>query len=252
MDDRGEERRRGGPLGEGNSEEETRQVPVSGEEERTQRVPLHETDPSTRVIRTPGGAVGDTAVGAQGYPRGYLEAAAEREARLRDMYGGIDWLASFVGWVVAAVAGAFLSLVASFILIPLGFSFNLGPGGLTPAAITGLVTVGVVLFLAYFVGGYVAGRMARFDGGRNGMLVVLWGIVISILMVVLASFLPGGVFQAIQGFVAGNLVPAIGSLGKLGLIGAGIVVGVLVIELLAGFLGGRMGSGYHSNIDHTT
>jgi hypothetical protein len=35
----------------------------------------------------------------------------------------------------------------------------------------------VILALAYFCGGYVAGRMARFDGARQGIGVWLWGLI---------------------------------------------------------------------------
>ena len=41
--------------------------------------------------------------------------------------------------------------------------------GADPA--TGTVVTVAVLLVAYYAGGYVAGRLARFDGARNGFLV---------------------------------------------------------------------------------
>lgn len=51
---------------------------------------------------------------------------------------------------------------------------NLGIGGLASA----LVTVA----LAYFIVGYTAGRMARFDAVKNGIGVVIWTIVVGIIL----------------------------------------------------------------------
>lgn len=184
--DRPEERRRTGPLGDDADEQETRRVPLGetrqegarrepnggtgdaqGETRQVRQVstqgspqapPQGNGDKETRIIRTPGQP--DTTADATPYPRGYFEAAEDREDRLRDMYGGVDWLASLLGFVFALVAGAIFSAVAGVVLAPLGFSLNL-TGPLGAAVITGLVLLGVLIFLTYFFGGYVAGRLAR-------------------------------------------------------------------------------------------
>lgn len=183
--------------------------------------------------------------------RGYFEAAEEREERLRDMYGGIDWLASFLGFVFAMVAGGILALIGGLILVPLGFSPNFG-GGLGAATITALVIVGILIFLTYFFGGYVAGRLARFDGGRNGIIAVVWGIVVSFLLVAVGGFLPGNVSGLIRQFTQNVLGPLFAGLQNLGLLGAAIVLAVFAVMFLGGFTGGRLGSRYHRQIDRTT
>lgn len=123
--DRPEERRRTGPLGDDADQQETRRVPLGeNRQEGARREPPAGTEDSqaetrqvrqsssqgpaqapaqapaqgdgdkeTRIIRTPGQP--DTTADATPYPRGYFEAAEDREDRLRDMYGGVDWLASF-------------------------------------------------------------------------------------------------------------------------------------------------------------
>src|SRR5215204_55079 len=94
-----EERRRTGPLGD--EDDETRQVPTENGPEVTRRVRSGgeesassesrraaqgpSEDNETRVIRAPSHP--DTTRDATPYPRGYFEAADEREDRLRDMYG---------------------------------------------------------------------------------------------------------------------------------------------------------------------
>jgi hypothetical protein len=279
-EDRPEERRRTGPLGDSGDAEQTRrepseepdsaqtrQVPNRPREENeqsdaqetqrvSQRSPEETGDKDTRVIRTPpgggrsaGGARGDTA-DASAYPRGYFEAAEEREDRLRDMYGGVDWLASFLGFVFVVVLGALFSLVAGLVLGPLGFSLELGDIG--AAVITGLVLLAVLIFLAYFFGGYVAGRLARFDGGRNGAMLLLWSFIAVALLVlaggVFGGFLPAGFSERIQD----NVLSTIGSLSQLGLVGVLVAAGALLAALLGGVLGGRLGSRYHAEIDRTT
>src|SRR5919112_4337327 len=206
-----EERRRMGPLGD--EDDETRRVPTEDGPEATRRVRAggeesasSETrgvaqgpsqDNETRVIGAPSHP--DTTADATPYPRGYFEAAQEREDRLRDMYGGVDWLASFLGFVFALVAGALFSLVAGLVLAPLGLSLNLEGGELGAAVITGLVLVAILVFLTYFFGGYVAGRLARFDGGRNGAMLPLWTRVAVLILVlvnaVLSEFLPARVSE---------------------------------------------------------
>ena len=221
-EDRPEERRRTGPLGNSGDAEETRREPPEGSEagatrrapnrpfgtsergeaQETEAVPKRPSDEAaddkeTRVIRTPPrrGASAETA-DATPYPRGYFEAADEREDRLRDMFGGVDWLASFLGFVFVVVVGALFSLVAGLVLAPLGFAPDLGAGEFGAAVITGLVLVAVLIFLAYFFGGYVAGRLARFDGGRNGAMLLLWTFIAVALLVlaggVFGGFLPSG------------------------------------------------------------
>ncbi len=284
-EERPEERRRTGPLGDDeetqvSNEAETRQETSAEQDEGATRpiparsseeeAPVEEErrssrfrrssrrnaetetgagDSETRVIRTPGSEATRT---DSPYPRGYFEAADEREDRLRDMYGGVDWLASFFGFVFAVVAAAFFSLVAGLILVPLGFFLNIGAGALGPAAITALVLVGILIFLTYFLGGYVAGRLARFDGGRNGAMTVLWSLVIGAVLLAVGGFLPGGFFQAIKNFIQENLLPTIGGLLDLGIIGLLSIVAALLIAVLGGFLGGRFGSHYHRDIDRTT
>lgn len=290
-EDRSEERRRTGPLGDDAETEavgpEDRREPAAREqppedEGATRQIPAEEArgrspeegedstlaggmsrrerrasaredrpdeDKETRVIRTPGS--GGTTESAA-YPRGYFEAADEREDRLRDMYGGVDWLASFLGFVFAAVAAAVLSLIAGLILVPLGFSLDPGPGELGPAAITGLVILGLLIFLTYFFGGYVAGRLARFDGGRNGIMTVVWALVVGVLILAVSPILPGAIFEGVQNFMQTTVLPTIGGLSNLGVVGIVIIVAILLVALLGGLLGGRVGSRYHSEIDRTT
>lgn len=291
-EDRSEERRRTGPLGDdqetevnrrepetssqASDDEATRQIPTDStrrrddaggtaatdepsdegtgpisRQERRQERSQDDDDKDTRVIRTPGSGVTQTQEGAA-YPRGYFEAADEREDRLRDMYGGVDWLASFLGFVFAAVAALVLSAIAGLILIPLGFSLDLSSGTLGAASITGLILFAVLVFLTFFFGGYVAGRLARFDGGRNGTMTVVWAVTAMVAVIAVSGFLPLGVFQSLRGFMESTVLPLVGNLLDLGIAGIVIIVAIVLVAVLGGLLGGRVGSRYHSEIDRTT
>lgn len=273
--DRAEERRRRGPLGDEGEAEETRRVPqtgspggLGGEDTATRRAPeeaereavTRETsrgevtsprnppgdeEPETRVIRPVGSRDED-------------DVPYTREERLRDVYGGVDWLASFIGCVFALLcAGALLLLLSGLVLGPLGFTLDLRGQEIDVAIIIGLVIVGFTLLASYFIGGYIAGRLVRFDGGRNGAATVVWSALLLIIFgffgaVLLGSFLPDSIFGAVQGFLQNTVIPTAGGLFELGLVGLGIAVGALLLMLLGSFLGGRLGSRYHTRIDETT
>ena len=57
-------------------------------------------------------------------------------------------------------------------------------GNVEELSIAGTVAAIVVLFVSFIVGGWVASRMARFDGARNGLIVALW---FSVLVVVFGA-----------------------------------------------------------------
>ncbi len=271
--DRTEERRRRGPLGDEGEAEETTRLPGAGDasqgEKRSEGATrggggtTHsgtsaEEETGTRVIRTQGGSSGrsDALEGeeeAVAYPSGYFEATEQRESRLKDIYGGVDWLASFIGCVFALVSGGLLLLLlAGLLLAPLNFGTDLQSQTIDASVITGFVVIGIALFLAYFVGGYVAGRMVRFDGGRNGALTVGWGLLLAGLLAIFPAFLPGTLFRLVRDVVNESILPVIGNLLAIGGVGLGILIGAVLLMVLGGFFGGRFGNRYHAQIDRTT
>ena len=251
-----EERRRTGPLG----DDETRQVPTDEGSEATRpvttgrsssRAPREEKE--TRVIRSAQSP--DTVRDAKPYPRGYFEAVEEREDRLRDMYGGVDWLASFLGFVFSIVLASVFSTVVGLVLVPLGFPPEISGGQLGASVLTGLAVLGVLIFLTYFFGGYVSGRLARFDGGRNGAMVLAWTfivvLIVSLVAVVFSGFLPGGAAEVVVGLVQATR-SAVDGLAGTGVAGIVVAVVALLLALLGGFFGGRLGGRYHTEIDRAS
>jgi hypothetical protein len=114
----------------------------------------------------------------------------------RSRYGGIKWGAAFFGWLSAN--GLAVLLVALLSAAGVAIGLTQGVPSTDEAAqqadtigVVGGIVLLVILFLAYLAGGYVAGRMARFDGTRQGLAVWVIG-----LLVVLALAALGLVFGA--------------------------------------------------------
>lgn len=194
--------------------------------------------------------------GAGEYSTGYSNVLRDREEYLRDIYGGVDWLASFVGFIFTLLLTALFGLGAAlFLLIPLGLQGSLESGQLTSTSITGFAVIAAVGFFSFLFGGYVSGRLARYDGGRNGAMVVLWTVLIAALLLVLSGVLG----QAISGTLMGGFVgetlnfgsTAVDLVSGLGPPGAVVSGGIALAALLGGMLGGRLGSRYHREIDYT-
>lgn len=177
------------------------------------------------------------------------ERANERldEARLRQRFGGLNWGAGFFGWLVAFAATTLLLGVAGAAAVLLGTA----AGVLTTATGGGTVTVGIVelavvlgvLVVAHYAGGYVAGRMSRFDGAKQGIGVWATGLILCGAVVLLA--LP--------------LAPQIGSVERLdlpalrlatGVPAVGVAVAAALSTLLAAVAGGAVGCRYHRKVDN--
>jgi amino acid transporter len=172
-------------------------------------------------------------------------------AREAEEYGGIKWGAAFFGWLSAMGMAVILTAIAS----AAGAAVGLGTTETVDTATTeemqtigivGAIVLLVILFVAYFSGGYVAGRMARFDGGKQGLAVWLWAIIIAVVVAVL-GLIAGEEFNV---FAELNAFPRIpvneGDLTTWGIIAA---VAVALVSLLAAMLGGKAGMRYHRRVD---
>ena len=163
------------------------------------------------------------------------------EARRR--FGGLDWLATLAGLLAAIGALVLLGgLVGAAGTV--GYQLNQVNATGEELSVGGLVAGLVVLLLAFFTGGWVAGRVARYDGGRNGVMAVIWFLLLAGLLSALGAFYGDQYdvftrFELPQWFSPDDATTA-------AIISA--VVGALV-ALGAGWLGGAVGSRYHRRAD---
>ena len=172
----------------------------------------------------------------------------DREARLRqrDEFGGINWGAAFFGWIVAIGLGVLLTAIVSAAGAAIGLTDE-------STAKSNAVTIGIVggalliaiAVIAYYAGGYVAGRMSRFDGGKQGLAVWLIGLVVTLIAIGLGALF-GDQYNIFDRVNLPRLPISTDQLSTGGLITA---IAVLVVSLLAAMLGGKVGHRYHDKVD---
>jgi hypothetical protein len=172
----------------------------------------------------------------------YRETAHER-------YGGFTFAAAFYGWLVAVALTVLLAGIAGAIATASGATLNVtqseaereaGTIGLASA-----IALLVVLLIAYFAGGYVAGRMSRFDGGRQGLGVWIFGLLVTILVAVLGAVF-GSQYDIFQRVSMPSIPVPTNTLTIGGVIA---LVAVVLGTLVAAILGGKAGQRYHTKID---
>src|SRR3712207_9014589 len=122
-------------------------------------------------------------------------------ARQRDEFGGTNWGAAFFGWLVAVGLGALLTALLSAAGTALALSefetVGQASNNAETVGIVGGILIILVGLIAYFAGGYVAGRMSRFDGGRQGLGVWAWGLLVAIAVAALAA-IGGSKYKALH------------------------------------------------------
>jgi amino acid transporter len=171
----------------------------------------------------------------------------------RDRWGGVNWGAAFFGWLVAVAMTILLTSVIGAILAAVGSNSDLSRSEYQSQAQQQAGTIGivaaivllVVIALSYYAGGYVAGRMSRFDGARQGSGAWLVGLLVTVLAIVL-----GWVFGSQYNLMDRVNLPRIPlSTDQLGWGGIIAAIVVLVVSFLAAVAGGKVGHRYHDKID---
>ena len=171
------------------------------------------------------------------------------DSEARDRFGGINWGAGFFGWLVAIGMTIILSGIVGAVLTAIGSKIDITLSDARSSAGTiGIgagITLLVVLMLAYFTGGYVAGRMSRFDGARQGVATWVIGLVVTLLVAALGA-IAGDQYNVFERISLPRL-PL--NLSELGTGGAITAVAVLLGTLLAAVVGGKVGHRYHDKVD---
>jgi hypothetical protein len=171
-------------------------------------------------------------------------------ARQREEFGGINWGAAFFGWLVAVGVAVLLTgiLAAAGAAIGLTQPSTADQASSTSAetlSLAGAIALLVVLAIAYYCGGYVAGRMSRFDGARQGIGSWVVGLLITIAAAVLAV-VAGSQYNVVD---RANL-PRL-PIGDQTLTTGGAIASVAILlgTLLFAALGGIAGARYHRKVD---
>jgi len=171
------------------------------------------------------------------------------------LHVGINWGAAFFGWIAATG----LAVILTALVAAIGAAVGVSRGTTTAqqasdaiqqnsqtVGIAGLILLAVIAFVSYYAGGYVAARMSRFDGPRQGFAVWLWAIIVAIV-VAIAAAVAGARFDVLSTL---NTFPRI-PVNQGDLTGTGIIalVALLVITLLGAVVGGAGGMRYHRRLE---
>jgi len=179
--------------------------------------------------------------------------AREVVAREKERYGGVKIGAAFFGWLtaigMAVLLTALLSAAGTAVSLATGTDLGNATGqGSKTIGVIGAIALLIITFVAYYCGEYVAARMARFNGFRQGIAVWLWAVVIAAVV-------------AILGLVAGDQYDVLARLNSLprvpvneGTVTTAGVIALLAlaaVSLIGAVLGGFAGMRFHRNVDRT-
>lgn len=174
--------------------------------------------------------------------------------REREEFSGFKFGSAFFGWLTAMGAALLLTALVSAAGTAIGLGAtpdleeaadavrdNVGTVG-----IIGAIALAVVLFVAYFAGGYVAGRMARFSGAKQGLAVWLWAVATAAVVAIVVA-LTGSRFNILADLNAFPRIPL--DEGDLTTVGIITAVVVAIVSLGGAVLGGLAGMRYHRRVD---
>lgn len=197
----------------------------------------------TEVDLTPG----DTGAHAANTPYNRQDVVAREKER----FGGMKFGACFFGWLTATGMAVLLTGLLAAAGAGLGLANDVDPADTTAAPIQTIGLVGglvllVIILISYFAGGYVAGRMARFGGAKQGLGVWLWAVIIAIVVAILGA-VAGSQFNLLANLNGFPRIPV--NEGDLTTAGVITAVAVALLALIGAILGGLAGMSYHRRVD---
>lgn len=161
---------------------------------------------------------------------------------------GIQWEAAFFGWLAAIGLAAILVAMLVGGGVAVGLTDIEDTAGQQAERLTfgGGALLVAILALAYLAGGYVAGRMARFDGWRQGLGVWLLSLLMTVALAITA-WLAGGDVNPLETLE----LPRIPVEEEGGLTSGGVIatVAAAVLTLVGAIVGGNAGERFHRAVD---
>jgi hypothetical protein len=172
----------------------------------------------------------------------------QSQRRQREEFGGLRWGSACFGWLVAVGIATLLTALVSAAGAAVGLTDVSAREAASEAGTLGIVgglLLLAILLVAYYAGGYVAGRMSRFAGPRQGFGVWIIGLVVTVVLAAAGALL-GAEYNVLSQLNLPRIPVDEGSLTSGGLIAlAAIVLGTL----LAAVAGGKAGTHFHRKVD---
>ncbi|GAA1813351.1 hypothetical protein [Agromyces neolithicus] len=183
-----------------------------------------------------------------------LLTADEVVERQRQRFGGVKIGSAFFGWLIAVGVVMIVTGVIAIVAVALGFDVTQSPRAMASdipldadtVTWTGVGALMLLLFAAFYCGGYVAGRMARFNGIVQGLAVWGWALVVAIAAAIMSVLL--GMQNDVLGYAdAFPRLPVADGVMTIALITAAVLVAVATLG--GAMLGGVIGVRYHRRVD---
>ena len=169
---------------------------------------------------------------------------------VRDRFGGVDTPAAIGGMIAMLGTLVFLASLIGAGAGALDYRLNAIDidGNLQELEVVTIVIAALVVLASGFVGGWVAARMARYDGVINGIAAAVWLVALVAVFAALGAFF-GSEYNAFQRSGLPDWFSQITTDDVTAMAVVGGLVGVLTV-FLGAFLGGKVGEGYNLKADN--
>lgn len=174
-------------------------------------------------------------------------------AREKEAFGGVKVGSAFFGWLAATGMAVLLTAFVAAAGTAVGLATNpdvnsaIGQAASNETVgVVGIIVLLAILFVSYYSGGYVAGRMARFNGAKQGMMVWVWALIAAVIIAVL-GMIAGERFNILAQLNSFPRIPVNeGQLTTTSIIAAVVVAAV---ALVGAVVGGLAGMRFHRKVD---
>jgi uncharacterized membrane protein len=181
-------------------------------------------------------------------PEGRI-AGSQDLSSVYERFGKPDILASLVGMLAGLGTLIFLSALIAAGAGGIDYQLNIlnDEGALDEASVIGLIVAALIVFASFIVGGFAAGRMARYNGGMNGLGAGLWMVLLVAIFAALGAWV-GAEYNAFNRVDLPNWFAQVDvdDLTAMAAVASAVLV---VVTLLGGYIGGRLGETYHTRVD---
>ena len=172
----------------------------------------------------------------------------------KERFGGMKFGACFFGWLTAAGTGVLLTALLAAAGTAFALSKDITAGQVTGQSpvnaqtigLVGAIVLAAIILISYLAGGYVAGRMARFNGLKQGLGVWIWAVIAAVVVAVLSA-VAGSQFNVLGNLNGFPRIP-VGE-GNLTAVGIGTAVALALVALIGALLGGLAGMRFHRRVD---
>jgi MFS family permease len=167
-------------------------------------------------------------------------------AAARERFGGLDLPAGLVGMLTALSALVLIAGLVGAAVGVVGYQTGLDEENVDDISLASLIGGVAILFVAFVIGGWAAGRIARYDGVKNGLMAAVWTLVLAAVLSGLAALFGDeyDVFRDVD-------LPQWFDTDAFTLTAIVSGLAAILAMLVGGALGGAWGELYHRRADRT-